>query len=267
MEIKTISYDKKKGKLVFLLKGANPVIANSLRRSMIAEVPTMAIEDVELRKNSSILYDEIIAHRLGLIPLTTDLKTYNLREECKCEGKGCARCQVELTLSAKGPATVYASDIKTKDPKVKPVYPKMPIVKLIKGQELEFEAYAVLGKGKDHMKWAPALAFYRYLPKVEIVKQPGSEECNKCAELCPKKLFEVSGDKLKLRKGYENECDLCAACAEAYPEFIKLGESDKEFIFTIESWGQLSPKEILKQSVDMIDKKLDELESEIKQIK
>lgn len=265
MEIKTISNDKKIGRLTFMLKDANPVIANSLRRSIIAEVPTMAIEDVEIRKNSSILYDEIIAHRLGLIPLTTDLKTYNLREECKCEGKGCARCQVVFTLSAKGPGMVYASEIKTKDPKIKPVFPKMPIVKLLKGQELEFEAHAVLGIGRDHMKWAPALAFYRYFPTVEIVKQ--CEDPNRCVEVCPKKLFEVSGNKLKLKKDYELTCDLCAACADECPDCIKLNESDKDFIFIIESWGQLPPKDILKKAVERSTEKFDAFEEALKQIK
>jgi len=107
----------------------------------------MAIEDVEVRKNSSSLYDEMIAHRLGLIPLTTDLKSYNLPSECKCEGKGCARCQLVLTLSAKGPGIVYSSSLKSKDPKVKPVFDNFPIVKLLKGQEIELEATATLGTG------------------------------------------------------------------------------------------------------------------------
>ncbi len=65
---------------------------------MTEEVPTMAIEDVEFRKNNSILYDEIIAHRLGLVPLKTDLKSYNLPEKCKCKGEGCARFQLTVPI-------------------------------------------------------------------------------------------------------------------------------------------------------------------------
>ena len=91
---------------------------NTIRRFMMEEVPVMAIEDVEFKKNSSVLYDEIIAHRLGLLPLSTDFKSYTLPEKCSCKGEGCARCQLKLTLKGKGPGTVYASDIKTKDPKV-----------------------------------------------------------------------------------------------------------------------------------------------------
>ena len=75
----------------------------------------MAIEEVEFIKNDSALFDEVVANRLGLIPLTTDLNTYNEKESCKCSGKGCPLCQVEFSLEAKGPCTVYASEIISKD--------------------------------------------------------------------------------------------------------------------------------------------------------
>src|SRR3989338_340192 len=165
MEIRVLDNNKEQGRLSFILKDSNPVFANTLRRLIIDEVPTMAIEDVEFSKNNSILYDEMIAHRLGLVPLKTDLKSYNLPEKCKCEGKGCSRCQLKMVLKVtKGSGTVYASEIKSKDPAVKPVYGDMPIVKLLKGQTLEIEATAVLGRGKDHSKWSPGLVYYKYKP-------------------------------------------------------------------------------------------------------
>ena len=101
IEIRLLEQDKEKNKVSFVLMNSTPSFANVIRRAIIEEVPVMAIEDVEFRKNNSILYDEIIAHRLGLLPLTTDLKSYNLSSECKCKGKGCARCQLKLTLKAK----------------------------------------------------------------------------------------------------------------------------------------------------------------------
>ena len=68
MEIRVLSNVKEEGKLSFIIKDSTPAFANTLRRIMIEEVPTMAIEEIEFRKNNSILYDEIIAHRLGLTP-------------------------------------------------------------------------------------------------------------------------------------------------------------------------------------------------------
>src|SRR3989344_7648064 len=131
--------DKQEHSIKFVFKGINSVIANTLRRLIVNEVPTMAIDVVEFNKNNSALYDETIAHRLGLVPLTTDLKSYNLPKGCKCEGKGCESCQLKLVLKAKGPGFVYSSELKSQDPKVKPVFDKIPIVKLLKDQELVIE--------------------------------------------------------------------------------------------------------------------------------
>ena len=120
MEAKIIK--KEKGKIIFTINKINPAMINTLRRYVTNYVPTLAIEEVEIMENSSALFDEMLAHRLGLIPLKTDLKSYTLSEGCKCKGKGCAQCQLHLTLKAKGPCTVYASNIVSKDPKVKPAF-------------------------------------------------------------------------------------------------------------------------------------------------
>ena len=207
MDIKLIDNQEKKERIIFSLTGVDTAYANSLRRIMGFEVPVMAIEDVEIRKNNSILYDEVLAHRLGLIPLTTDLKSYNMIEECKCKGAGCASCTVKLILKAQGPGMVYTSDLKSKDPEIKPINTKIPIVKLLEGQEIELEATAVLGRGKDHSKYCPGLIFY------------------------------------------------------------KMTDPDKdEFIFTVESWGQLTPKEIVLKAIDIYDKQLEEFAELVKNL-
>ena len=86
---------------------------------VLDSVLTMAADTVEIRRNDSALYDEMLAHRIGLVPLTTDLPSYKLRDECSCSGEGCMSCEVKLTLKKKGPCNVYASDFETSDPKVK----------------------------------------------------------------------------------------------------------------------------------------------------
>lgn len=261
MDIFSLTQDKKKMNASFILKNANPVIANTLRRTIMEEVPTMAIEDVEISKNNSILYDEIVAHRLGLLPLTTDLKSYMIRDECKCEGKGCARCQLQMTLKSKN-GTVYASDIKSKDPKVVPVYPETPIVKMLKGQDIELVAYAELGRGKDHIKWSPALVWYKYKPVIDIA-QSKIKDPQEAAKLCPKGVLQVKSGKLEVNKNKLFSCDLCAACAEKNPG-IKLNEKDDEFVFYIESFGQLKVKEILLKAVEMLQSNVKDFEKAIK---
>lgn len=264
MEVRVLENNKEQGKLSFILRASNAVYANTLRRLMIDEVPTMAIEDVEISKNNSILYDEMIAHRIGLIPLKTDLKSYNLPEKCKCEGKGCNRCQLKMVLRAQKVGTVYAFEIKSKDPAVKPVYPNMPIVKLLKGQSLELEATAVLGTGKNHMKWSPCHIYYKYRPMIEITGEVKNPEA--IIEVDHNNIFEIKDRKLVINKDRVLECDLSLD----FPEIdknVKVTASDTDFVFYVESFGQLSCKEIVNKAIDIFDEQLDEFVEELKKAK
>ena len=265
MEVRVLENNKEQGKLSFILKDSNFVYANTLRRLMIDEVPTMAIEDVEFISNNSILYDEIIANRLGLLPLKTDLKSYNLPEKCKCEGKGCNRCQLKMVLRpTKGAGIVYASEIKSKDPAVKPVYGNMPIVKLLKGQTLELEATAVLGKGKQHAKWSPCHVYYKYRPIIEIVGEVKNPEA--IIEIDHNNIFEIKDKKLVVNKDKVLDCDLSLDFSEI-DKNVKMSASDKDFVFYVESFGQLSCKEILNKAVEIFDEQLDEFVEELKKAK
>jgi len=256
--------NKEKDKLLFEISGVDISYVNTLRRLFMNEVPVLAIEDVEFRKNDSGLYDEIIAHRLGLIPFKTDLKAYSLPGECKCKGKGCGHCELKMTLKAKGPCMVYAGDIKTKDPKVKPVYPKMPVVKLLEGQELVLEATAILGLGKTHTKWSPCLAYYKELVDIHVDKQPDNKE--EIVEQCPKNIFMIKNDKLEVVKDKIQDCTLCDACVELSNGKIRVAPNGA-YLMTVESWGQLEPKEIVTQAIRAYDKQLDEFTDLLSKVK
>ncbi|MEK6942988.1 MAG: DNA-directed RNA polymerase subunit D [Nanoarchaeota archaeon] len=264
MEIRVLENNKDQGKLSFLLKDSNPIYVNTLRRLVIDEVPTMAVEEVDFSKNSSILYDEMIAHRLGLTPLKTDLKSYNLPDKCKCEGKGCNRCQLKLVLKSAKIGTVYASELKSKDPAVKPVFAEMPIVKLIKGQSLELEATAVLGRGKQHAKWSPGHVYYKYKPIVEITGDVKNPEA--IIEVDHNNIFEIKDRKLVINKDRVLECDLSLDFSEI-DKNVKVSASETEFIFTVESFGQLSCKEMMNKAVDILDEMLDEFVEELNKAK
>ncbi len=265
MEIRVLENDKENNKLSFILKDSTPVFANTLRRLMIDEVPTMAVEEIEFSKNNSILYDEMIAHRIGLITLKTDLKSYNLPDKCKCEGKGCNRCQLKLVLRATTkPGMVYASELKSKDPAVKPAYGETPIVKLLKGQTLELEATAVLGRGKDHVKWSPCHAYYKYRPIIEITGEVKNPEA--IIEVDHNNIFEIKDRKLAINKDKVLDCDLSLDFSEI-DKNVKVSASDTEFIFHVESFGQLSCKEIINKALDIFDEQLDEFVEELKKAK
>jgi|SRR3989338_872949 len=255
MQISLVEKNKDKTKISFLIKGIHYTYANALRRIIINKVPTMAIENVEIRKNSSALYDEMVAHRLGLIVLKTDLKSYKMPETP--EEIESAKCSVKLTLKAKGPCTVYAGDIKSKDPEIVPIYPKTPIVKLIKGQELELEALAVLGIGKEHVKWCPGLTWYVYEPTITV--NNNSAKFEEVKDKYPPQIFDKKG---KIDKALINEQKLIDACEGICDDVIKVEHNENNFIFTVESFGQLSTKEMVLKAVDVFNDALDALQKE-----
>ncbi|MBS3144016.1 DNA-directed RNA polymerase subunit D [Candidatus Woesearchaeota archaeon] len=258
MDLKIIKKDKEK--TIFTLNGINPAMANTIRRYIIEQVPTLAIEEIDMSRNDSALYDEMVALRLGLVPLTTDLKSYNKKEECKCKGAGCASCQLVFSFKGKGPGTVYSDAIETKDPKVKPAIPKLPIVKLLKDQEIKAEGIIVLNSGNVHTKFSPGLLTYRGYPSIKAGK---NANIKKAVEECKGAL---------VAKGSSAEIKDIVSWNEAYEEIcekngLEIEYSDEEFIFTAEAWGQLSVKEMLLEAMKIFDEKLGEFNKLIKKLK
>lgn len=135
---------------------------NAIRRLSISEVPTLAIDDVVILENSSVMHDEAIAHRVGLIPLRTDLNRFVMPHDCDCKSTlGCSKCRVLLVLDSEAnekTKVVTSGELLSEDELVKPVSRDIPIIALAPNQKLKFEAYARLGVGKDHAKWQPTSA-------------------------------------------------------------------------------------------------------------
>lgn len=190
MKLKNIKQD---GNIVtFNVKDVEIQLLNALRRTIISEVPVMAIETVTYNTNTSILSDEILAHRLGLIPLKTDPKIFNLTSDCTCKGKGCGKCTLKLTLKADGPATVYSKELKPADQETSPVYETIPLVKITSTQHIDLEATAQLGYARDHAKWQAGLASYEQ-------KEDNSYDCfiESYGQLPLKKLIEAAFDNFE----------------------------------------------------------------------
>jgi DNA-directed RNA polymerase II subunit RPB3 len=156
----------------FELNNVDLSFANSLRRVIMAEVPTMAIDLVEIEANTSVLADEFLAHRLGLIPLNSkNVDDVQYTRDCDCE-QYCENCSVKLTLHAKCTSSdvmkVYARDLVV-DPMRPNQWVGTPIItdpegqgslicKLRQGQELKLTCIAKKGIAKEHAKWMPTAA-------------------------------------------------------------------------------------------------------------
>ena len=131
-------------KIAIKLKGIPLQYANALRRVCLNGVPVFAIDTVDIIENTSVLPDEGLAHRLGLIPLKTDLSKYNESDK------------ILLVLDsgeAEQTRSVLSSELSSEDDTVKPVSDKIPIVQLAPGQKIKVECYARLGRGTEHAKW------------------------------------------------------------------------------------------------------------------
>ena len=236
--------EKSKEKLIFT-EEIDESLANAIRRSVL-EIPILAIDEVEIYKNDSALYDEVIAHRLGLIPLINE--DIDLKEDCSCKRKGCSKCTISLKLVAKGPCTVYSKDLKGK---AKVVFGNMPIVILKEGQELEMVCFATLGKGINHAKYSPGLVYYRNLAQIKINKEHKLSE--ECVDSCPHGIIKQDG-KIDEKEVYK--CDMCEACVEKCGKKNIEIKPSKDIIFFVESFGQMDAKEILSQAVKALNNNL-----------
>lgn len=237
---------KSENKIQFVADGITSSIANSIRRAAMFQVPTLAIEHVYFSENNSCMYDEQIAIRLGLVAIKCDTSKYNIPSECKCKGEGCNKCQVKLSLNVKGPRMVLASDLKVEGAEI--LYPETPIVWLEESQKIELTAGAVLGLGEEHAKWNTGIVFYQHYPKIKIEDKAKAKEG---AKHCPRGVF----DGAEISK-IEN-CNLCKACEDYSNGAIEIKEVEDKFIFTVESFGQLDPKDIFTKAIEIVQAELD----------
>ena len=156
--LEVISKDNQK--ISVKIKGVALQYSNALRRVCLNGVPVFAIDTVDIIENSSVLPDEGLAHRLGLIPLKTDLSRFNEPSKCECQSEtGCSNCKVMLVLDSgesDTTRTVLSNELSSEDDFIKPISEKIPIVQLAPGQRIKVECYARLGRGTEHAKWNSA---------------------------------------------------------------------------------------------------------------
>ena len=217
-------------------------LANAIRR-YANEIPIPAIDEVEIIKNDSPLYDETISHRMGLIPLKME-KGIN------------DKTPVHLKLVSDKEGIVFSGELQGN---IEVVYDKIPITSLNKGQELEILATVKLGKGSQHSKFSPGLMFYRDVNEI-ILEKTLAERIKKAL---PSVEIKEKGDKIIIIDDKREEItDLCEGIAERANKKAEIKPTGERLI-TIESFGQIKADEIFREAIEVLKEDLAELAKKI----
>jgi len=266
MRIKILSLDG--DRVRFTIGGVDVAFANALRRTLISEVPNMAIDDLFIFDNSSVVSDEVLSHRIGLVPIKTDLDRYVLPRDCDCGSElGCDKCRVVLTLDVEADTearTIYSGDFVSEDPAIVPAAPEIPLAKMAPGQAVRLEAYARLGQGIFHAKWQPvSTAVYQHVAEIEVDEKTCTV-CGDCVKACPTDVFAIEEGKLQIVD--INACILCGECEKACPvdpNAVTQGVLSDIYVFTVESTGGLPPERLVTEAGKLIIGKLDEFSEKV----
>jgi DNA-directed RNA polymerase subunit D len=212
-------------------------LANAIRR-YVHQIPIIAVDSVEISRNDSPLYDETVAHRVGLIPLKQNKKDGTLKLKSSKDG------------------FVYSEEF---EGDIKVVYGKIPITLLNKGQELDIAATVKAGKGSEHSKFTPGLLFYRNVLELTMDK----DIAEKIKQISPNTEIKIKGNKAVILDDKEKEVyDFCEGISEKEGKDIEV-KPMKEMIINVESFGQIEPKEIFKKSIEYLKKDLEDFAKKI----
>jgi len=214
-------------------------LANSIRR-YINQVSILAIDEVEISRNDSALYDETIAHRIGLVPIKSpkDKKMPSMK------------------LSVKKGGFVYSEEMKG----VETLYKKMPLTFLEKGQEMEIKGKTKLGKGIEHSKFSPGLMYYRNVSEIILDKKV----YEKIKKIISNNESKEKGDKVMVLDNKKQ--DIVGVCEGASVQEGKDVEINpkNELVIILESFGQITLQEIFKKSIEELKKDLNEVSKKVK---
>jgi len=274
--------------LEFDMVGFDTSVPNAIRRILLSEVPSMAIEKVHLYQNTSIMQDEVLAHRLGLIPLSADPRLFEWKAaDAEDEGEAHDTLQYQLQVRCRNDraagemvdSNVYTSHMKwlpmgeqaewLTEKDVLPTESDILINKMRPGHEMDMKLYAVKGIGRDHAKFSPvATAFYRLMPSIKIIKDVEGEAASRLQKCFSPGVIELEpGDSGKKKAVVVDErLDSCSRNVYRYEDLKECVELEKikdHFIFRVESVGAVPPQDLVGMACDVLAEKCDDFLKEL----
>lgn len=269
MQIETVEMQDTKARLI--LRDASPALANALRRTMLQDIPKMAIDKVDFHLGTIMdgetdkeyetvtsLFDEIIASRLGLLPVPTS-DDFTFRDQCECGGEGCPHCSIMYSLNQHGPKTVVSGDlIPLGDSSLKIKDEFIPIVELTDKQGILVYATAVMGTARKHVKWQAAFGVgYTYMPVVTInEKMASNPEVIEAAQKNFPGVFEEKAGKLVVADLWR-VTDFGREPFEEVPHVLKgfatVAWDDTQYLFKYETDGSLTAQQVLDKALVILE--------------
>lgn len=253
------------------LRGVDASLANALRRIMLDEVATIAVDKVVMYQNTSVMADEILAHRLGLLPIAADPDLLAEKAEEEAFGElNALKFHLKACGPAAGSAAVLSGELRWEavggqaarfPGGFRPLHEDIPLLKLGPGQEVEFELYCTKNIGAKHAKWSPvSTAYYKLFPAVRIAAPIAGAEAKELVALCPTRVFEL--EESGRRRGQAvvaapERCTTCRACV-AHPAFgdrVELLKEKDRYVFVVESVGVLDPLRVFTAAVQVLKAK------------
>jgi DNA-directed RNA polymerase subunit D len=269
----------------FVVDDVRPDVVNTIRRTLVSEVPKMAIDEVEFHMgpirdeegneydSNSALFDEMIAHRLSMVPIPTDLDHFTFRDQCECGGSGCPHCTIIYVMNKKGPCTVYSGDLQPLgDMSLRIKEELIPIVKLKEKQALLIYATAVMGQGKVHAKWQPVtICGYMNYPKITVNNDVKSDDLDSVINAFPEGVLENSKGKIVLKditlleKKDPTLYDSPAleSMDGSDKKVVEIGYEENKFVFNFETDGSIKAKDALKHALTYLSDRFENLRDEI----
>ena len=273
----------------FTLDNCDLSVANALRRIMIAEVPTMAVDKVLMTQNKSVLFDEFITHRLGLVPLRSEgVHQYKYVRECSCPSS-CEQCSFTFQLDVKArdePLAVTTKDLQshtasTSHNDVRPVSPRdseltdpnlydtsVLLARLVPDQELKLQGFAQKGIGKLHAKWSPVTSVkLQHEPDILInhikMAELTEEEKKGFVKSCPTGVYSFENQRVEIKDimncTFCNECFYYAEEEIKKKQLVTIQEKPNRFTITVETTGALPPERVVTDALQVLLNKLTEV--------
>ncbi|KAK9753541.1 RNA polymerase Rpb3/Rpb11 dimerization domain [Popillia japonica] len=268
----------------FDLIGIHPSLVNAFRRLILSDVPSMAIEKVHIYNNTTIIQDEVLAHRLGLIPLKADPRLFEYHtdehadymENDSLEFELKIKCTFNKELNNSSydlykNNNVYSKHIKwlpkgnqsklLKGIDVGPIHDDILIAKMRPGHELDLKLIAVKSCGRDHAKFSPvATAFYRLLPDIRLVQKVEGEAAERLQKCFSPGVIEIEKnvDGKQVAKVKNARYDMSSRNVYRYDDLkdsVILSKVQDHFIFTVESVGAMASDVIFKEAVHILKNK------------